>query len=186
MKPGITTDESLVVRHQGLIYYVLNKYNCTQSDDAQSIGYEALWRAIKTYDVSQGTEFSTYAVTCIRNALFGYFRELKEVRDAEVPFEEFYNLCTYEEAFVDSTEPEIDYGPLYKAVDDALNRLHGKKLKIAKTWLKYDMSATALAQEVQCSQSYVSQCIAEFKAMLRKDLYAAGYSQDNFTATKYV
>lgn len=179
MKPDTTTDaEEIVKRHQGLIFYVLNKYNCALSEEAQSVGYEALWRAIKTYDESRGTEFSTYAVTCIRNALFDWFRVLKEVQDAEVPLEEFYNLFTIEETFVDSDETEIDYGPLYRAVDDALKRLSGKKLAIAKAWLMYNMSATALAKEVQCSQSYASQCLAEFKSMLRKDLTDAGYSRD--------
>ena len=169
---------ALIKKHEGLVYYTLDMLNCINSDEAKSVAYEALWRALKTYDASAGAKFSTYAVTCIKNAVYDLFRKIEGVRKNEVPLEDFYNLCVY-----DTTEdaPEVDYSLLHKAVDDVLNRLSGKKYAIAHCWLESDMSTTAIAAEVSCSQSYASQTVAEFKNLLRKELIDAGYSRDTTT-----
>lgn len=180
MKPDLTNDCSdLIKANEGLIYYTLNMYNCAFSDEAKSVAYEALWRAIKTYDEEKGASFSTYAVTCMKHALYDMFRIMQEVQNAEVPLDDIEYRFFYEEQFFDEANDAKDYSPLHKAVDEALNRLSGKKHKIAKLWLGSDMSVTALAKEVPCSQSYASQTIAEFKAMLRKDLTDAGYCRDD-------
>lgn len=174
MKPD-NTDE-LIRQNAGLVYHALKVCNCAYSEEAKSIAFEALWRAIKTYDHSKGAKFSTYAFTCIRNAIYDFFRELKEIQSMEVPLDNFYNLGTLDVVFNDDFS--TDYSALHKAVDDALNKLSGKKKMIAKYWLESEMSATAIATEVSCSQSYASQCIAEFKSILKKELINAGYGRD--------
>lgn len=180
MKLDLIDDGSALIKtNEGLLYYTLNMCNCAYSDEAKSVAYEALWRAIQTFDEERGVLFSTYAVTCMKNAIYDVLRKKKEQQDAEVSLEDVEYLCTYEEAYLPDLEPTQDYTKLHKAVDDALNRLTGKKHKIAELWLSSNMSVTALAAEVPCSQSYASQTIAEFKATLRKDLTDAGYCRDD-------
>lgn len=43
-------------------------------DDYYQIGSMGLLRAIDTYDVNKGTQFSTYAVKCIKNEIGQYFQ----------------------------------------------------------------------------------------------------------------
>ena len=81
------TTEQLIIKNEGLVYYTLDLLNCKYSDEAISVGYEALWRAIETFDTSKNVKFSTYAVVCIRNAIWDMFRAQKEVSDNEIFFE---------------------------------------------------------------------------------------------------
>lgn len=174
MKQECTDD--IIKRHEGLVYYTLQILNCAYSDEAVSVAYEALWRAIKTFDKSKGAQFSTYATVCIRNAVYDMFRDWKEIRDAEIPLEDYkdlYTVDTHEHEEQQRSNPIVS-----KAVDDALNSLSPKRRSIAEHWLEYNMSATAIAQEVGCSQSYASQTIKEFKVVVRKELFNAGYSTD--------
>lgn len=174
MKPDST--DALIRQNAGLVYHALKVCNCTYSEEARSVAFEALWRAIKTYDSSKGAKFGTYAFTCIRNAIYDFFREVHEIQSMEVPLDDFYNLGTLDVVFND--EPKTDYSALHEAVDEALNKLSGKKQMIARCWLESEMSATAIAAEVSCSQSYASQCIAEFKSILKRELINAGYGRD--------
>lgn len=168
------TTEKLLIKHEGLIYYTLDMLNCKYSDEAISIAYEALWRSIETFDESKGVKFSTYAVTCIKNAIYDMFRKQKEVLEHEVSIEDMIlGRCDPE-----IEKPELTETQLYvrEAVDEALKNISGKKLQIAKLWISSFMSATAIAQEVGCSQSYASQCINQVKYLIRQELVNAGYS----------
>lgn len=168
------TIDKLIVKHEGLIYYTLDLLNCKHSDEAISIGYEALWRAIQTFDETKGTKFSTYAVTCIRNAIWDMYRAQKEVLDNEC----FLEDLQYDIGVLDPLDPpEIPtvYLMVQEAVDEALKKLSGKKREIAILWIGSIMSATAIAQEVGCSQSYASQVISQVKNLIRRELLDAGY-----------
>ena len=149
---------------------MLYEYHCVTSSEAKSAAYEALWRAAKTFNEDAEASFSTYACTCIKNALFDVFRRMKDISENEIPLEDCTGVCTYDtldEEHEESTEVQ-------EAVDEALKKLSGKRLKIATLWLESSMSVTALAKEVPCSQSYASQTIAEIRALLRKELINAG------------
>ena len=65
----------------GLVYYVFNKYfhmYRNMEDDLLQEGLMGLWKACQTFDPLKGTEFSTYAVKVIKNAMGMYVR--KETR----------------------------------------------------------------------------------------------------------
>lgn len=170
------TTEQLIIKNEGLVYYTLDMLNCKYSDEAISVGYEALWRAIETYDKSRNIKFSTYAVTCIRNAIWDMFRAQKEVSDNEVFIEDLQQELGRCDATLEPAEPTERYLIVQEAVDEALKKLKGKKRQIAVIWIGRKMSATAIAQEVGCSQSYVSQVIGQVKNLVKKELVDAGYS----------
>lgn len=168
------TTEQIIIKNEGLIYYTLDLLNCKYSDEAISVAYEALWRSVETFDKSAGTKFSTYAVTCIKNAIYGLFRRQKEIQEYEVPLEDL---------MIGRCDPEIEQPELTEtqeyvrlAVDDALKTFSGKKQQIAKLWIESNLSATAIAKEVGCSQSYASQTISQVKYVIRQELINAGYS----------
>lgn len=171
------TIEQIIIKNEGLIYYTLDLLNCKYSDEAMSVAYEALWRSAETYDESRGIKFSTYAVTCIRNAVWDLFRRQKEVLEHEVPLEDLIiGRCDPE---IEPAEPSDTQRYVREAVDDALKTFSGKKLQIAKIWIECNMSATAIAEEVGCSQSYASQVIGQVKYVIRQELINAGYSPDS-------
>lgn len=167
------TIEELIKKHEGLVYYTLDLLNCCYSDEAKAVAYEALWRAIKTYDKTKGSMFSSYAIVCIRNAIFDLFRKWKEMRYAEVPLDDYPNLA-YEQ--LEPKEQQND-PVVQQAVDEVLNNFSPMRRSIAERWLESNMSTTAIAQEVGCSQSYVSQTLKEFKVAVKKELRNAGYGK---------
>lgn len=73
-----------IAKHTGLIYKQLATFNLLQDQDAESFAYEALYRAIVTFDDKAGTAFSTYAVCCINNALRKHLRALNRKRQFEI------------------------------------------------------------------------------------------------------
>lgn len=170
------TTEQLIIKHEGLVFYTMDMLNCKHTDEAISVGYEALWRAIETFDNSKNVKFSTYAVTCIRNAIWDMYRTQKEVSEHEIFIEDLQSELGYCDTALEQPEPTQNYLIVQEAVDDALKKLSGKKRQIAIEWIGSKMSATAIAQEVGCSQSYVSQVIGQVKHIIKKELVDAGYS----------
>ena len=170
------TTEQLIIKHEGLVFYTMDMLNCKHTDEAISVGYEALWRAIETFDSSKKVKFSTYAVTCIRNAIWDMYRTQREVSAHEVFIEDLQVELGCNDTNLNPPEPSQSYLLVQEAVDEALKKLSGKKRQIAIAWIGSKMSATAIAQEVGCSQSYVSQVIGQVKHIIKKELVDAGYS----------
>lgn len=174
MKPE--SIDAKIKMHEGLIFYTLNILNCKPDHELISAGYEALWRAIETFDENNGASFSTYAVTCIKNALLGALRKRHQINEMEVSLEDYPNL-SYNEDFL-YEEQEANYESFHIAVDEVLSKLSGKRREVAKIWVESNMSTTAIAAEVSCSQSYASQAIKEVQHLLRKELHDARSCRD--------
>lgn len=68
----------LILINEKLIYKVLREFGMNDFDNAEEyfIGKYALIAAIDKYESSKGT-FSTYAYTAIRNAILGYYSEMR-------------------------------------------------------------------------------------------------------------
>lgn len=73
------------MEHTGLIYLILQRiprwmYRYVRRKDLFQIGFIGLMRATKEHDPSRGA-FSTFAVICIRHAVYAYFiRNALEIR----------------------------------------------------------------------------------------------------------
>lgn len=174
-----------IAANAGLIFVQLNKFNLAKDPEAESIGYEALYNAILTYDQSKAVKFSTYASVCIYNALGSYVRTQNKQRQLEVIS---YNNIAFSEdgtdhEFVDffesPTSVEDDYVRserdmlVRQAVKQQYDMLTNEKHKsIILLWCRsgYSMTSVAIAKEVGVSQPYVSQIISNFKFKLRKRL----------------
>lgn len=174
-----------IAANTGLIFTQLNKFNLARDPEAESIGYEALYNAILTYDQSKKVQFSTYASVCIYNALGSYVRTLNKQRQLEVIS---YNNVAYTEdgtdhEFVDFFEAPNSVEDNYircerdrlirQVVKDQYDKLTNEKHKsIILLWCKsgYTMTSVAIAKEIGVSQPYVSQVINNFKFKLKKRL----------------
>lgn len=174
-----------IAKHSGLIFHQLKKFNLAKDPEAESIGYEALYNAILTYDQSKNVQFSTYASVCIYNALGSYVRTQNKQRQLEVIS---YNNVAYSEdgtdhEFVDfiSTSSDIEQDfmkkELHRIVREEFQKQYDmltneKHKTIISLWRnsEYEASMVSIAKQADVSQPYVSQVINSFKFNLRKRL----------------
>jgi len=177
--------EDCIASNVGLIFVQLKKFNLARDPEAESIGYEALYNAILTYDGVKKTKLSTYASVCIYNALGTYVRTLHKQRQLEVMS---YNNIAYAEdgtkhEFVDFIQAPTNIADDYQhkelcnfvckefqiLYDNLTNEKHRA---IAKIWhdSDYEASTVSIAKQVGVSQPYVSQIINSLKNSLRKRL----------------
>lgn len=174
-----------IASNVGLIFNQLNKFNLAKDPEAESIGYEALYNAILTYDQSKSVQFSTYASVCIYNALGSYVRTQNKQRQLEVIS---YNNVAYTEdgtdhEFVDfiSAPSDVEQGymkkELHRLVREEFQKQYDiltneKHKSIISLWRdsEYEASMVSIAKQVGVSQPYVSQVINSFKFNLRKRL----------------
>lgn len=180
-----------IAKHIGLIFNQLKKFNLAKDPEAESIGYEALYNAILTYDQSKNVRFSTYASVCIYNALGSYVRTQNKQRQLEVIS---YNNVAYSEdgtkhEFVDfiSTPSDVEQDFMKKELHRIVREefqaqydmLTNEKHKaILALWREsdYEASMMSIAKQVGVSQPYVSQVINSFKFKLRKRLEEQHYA----------
>ena len=180
-----------IAKHIGLIFNQLKKFNLAKDPEAESIGYEALYNAILTYDQSKNVRFSTYASVCIYNALGSYVRTQNKQRQLEVIS---YNNVAYSEdgtehEFVDflSTPSDVEQDfmkkELHRIVREEFQKQYDaltneKHKAILALWREsdYEASMMSIAKQVGVSQPYVSQVINSFKFKLRKRLEEQHYA----------
>lgn len=177
--------DDIIEANLGLVFAQINRLKLRGDAEAESIGYEALYRAITTYDKSQGYALSTYATCCIYNALGSYIRTLNKKRQLDIVS---YNNIAYSEDGVDhefvelitdgedcldkilSKEAQSKITEAYKAM---YNKLTNERHKvIIHTWYASEctMSNKEIASIAGCSQPYVNQVINMFKNTLQKEL----------------
>lgn len=176
---------SLIAKHSGLVYSQLHKFHLVDDQDAESIGYEALYNAIRDYDETKGTKISTVATVYIYNALGSYVRSLNSKRQIQTVS---YNDVAYSDDAEDHEFLELlssgetvegDYirrelcRLALAAFNNQYDKLTNEKHKeILKVWQDSEFTETTkgISKIVGVSQSYVSQVINNFKHRLRKEL----------------
>lgn len=176
---------SIIKNNAGLVGAQLKRLGVLFDPDAESIGFEALWNAADTFDVTRGYKFSTYATCCIYNALGSYIRTLNRKRQLEVVS---YNNIAYNEDGVAhefeellSVDTDIEHEYVYQELCDKVKEVYlitynklvnAKHRAIISAWhdADYDISNKEIASIVGVSQPYVNQVINTFKHSLRKKL----------------
>lgn len=175
-----------IAEHKGLIYNQLIRFNLVYDQDAESEAYEALYRAILTYDEKAGTVFSTYAVCVIANALRKHLRTLNKKRQLDVVS---YNGPITADGDSDDwvdiisqhrkeTEPESLalfnelQGVVRASFLKVFNELSDKHKDIVAAWYRseYKMTQCEIAKALHISQPTVSKALSIFKYKLRLEL----------------
>ena len=177
-----------IEKNRPLVYFHLHKFGLAADPDAYSAALEALWVALKTYDESKGSKFSTYASVCIYNAIGMYLRKLKRLNSVVlVPYENG-DLCRandpldqlIQDRLVDtSMAPAECYAQqelrsvIQKAVKKVLDESTSDTAKqILTLWIESNgtMRQTDLARRVGCAQPTVSRILSAAMYKLRKEL----------------
>lgn len=171
-----------IADNTGLIFKQIHAFNLSNDPDAESIGYEALYKAIKTYSPNNKAKFSTYATVCIYNALGMYLRKKNRVRQLDII--SYNSTIRYADGqtheLLDTIESDVDLIDDYckvelheytrKCFTEELQRLSSEKqIAIITAWEKSEFTATtiALSNTTGVSQSYVSQTLNNFKNKMK-------------------
>jgi RNA polymerase sigma factor (sigma-70 family) len=173
--------EDTIKNNIGLIYMQLKRFSLIGDTEAESIAYEALWKAAKNYDKSRGNKFSTLAVVYIYNALCNYKRKISKYNSLNIVSYDLEVTDNGSLADIIASEEDIAYDiertELRKYAMDAFNVLlkkseGTKRNSIMAVWKREHFSCTAafIANELDLTPSYVSQVLRNIKHSLRKEL----------------
>lgn len=178
---GYALDELLRLSYC-LVVKQLYKFGLQKSPDAISLGYEALYNAIITYD--KGSSFKTYATVCIYNSLGCHIRALKT--------QIIVNTVSYDGAlgvdglpYIESVESSLTAdGDILKECESLELRLafiecysllrNDLHKRIVHLWADsgFIMTHVEISKAVGCSQTYVTRMLKEFRRCMKTKLEA--------------
>ena len=175
--------DNIIRNNLGLIGTQLTKLHLLNNDEAYSEGLLALYNAATTYDSNNGAKFSTYATTCIYNALASYIRKQNTLINShtvsyDAPLTDDGSL-TFADVLVSDTTADTKYLStcgvelINRCVDDLLSETQNAKAKAILTiWIESNFTAQQkyIAEQIGCAQTYVSKVILHFRANLKKRL----------------
>lgn len=174
--------EELIKLNDGLIGKQLKKFGLVGDPEAISLGYEALYTAIMTFNTSKSNAFSTYATVCIYNRLGSYVRSLNtSIRKNTVSYDELVDdkgtthLDRFESTLTaDGKLLESDgVQNINRCVDACIEEVTNETQRsILELWRESEFTATnrEIASSLNCSQSYVSQTLNRFRSSLKRKL----------------
>jgi len=177
----MTEDVNETIRkNKGLVYKQLHKFSLVDDADANSYGFEALYRAIETYKPESGVKFSTYASVCIYNALGCYVRKLKNKRQIVTVS---YNKVTEEgvefSAFISSKSSVEDDAmnrmrleAVYRAMRKLKETYTDTKLDVFNLWYdsEFTISSVDIAKTLGISQPYAYRLLSYIRADIKKEI----------------
>jgi len=169
--------QELIEKNKGLVWKQIHRLHLQHDSEAESLGFEALWKAAETFKNEKGIQFSTYATVCIYNALGSYIRTLNTKNKIE--FVSYHNTTQEGSEYIDSiatgqspedmmtSEERLKH--MYSIFEEQSLLLNDKQRAIIDNWRESDFTAqtTEIAKVVGVSQSYVSSTLAVFKNRLR-------------------
>lgn len=174
----------LIAENLGLVYSQLRRFNMLDDQDAESLAYGALYKAIQTYNPESGNTLSTYAVCVVSNALRGHLRTKNKKR--QIHAISYFTLLKEDEAdghllgllhVCDTAEDVVVRSELYERVASALSTVREEitsplRLEIFDTWCASEFTITQkeLAKQLGTSQATVSVALGNFKYKLKKEL----------------
>ncbi len=171
--------EELIKLNEGLVGKQLVKFGLIGDPEAISLGYEALYTAIMTFNTSKSNAFSTYATVCIYNKLGSYIRSLHTIiRKNTISYDALVDDkgTTHLDRFVSTmtadgkTLEDDSIQNIMECVDACINAVANETQKsILELWRESEFTATnrEIAEKLNCSQSYVSQTLNRFRSNLK-------------------
>lgn len=164
-----------IAKHTGLVYKQLTAFNLLQDQDAESFAYEALHRAIVTFNEKAGVAFSTYAVCCINNELRKHLRTLNRKRQFEVVSYDapllsddsscLSDILEHPESVEQTLISEEASRHILKAFKDEYVLLVPKHRRVVRMFYGYEGKVTQkeIATTVGVTQATVSKIVSAFK-----------------------
>lgn len=162
----------LIKLNEGLVFMELKRFGLYNDNEAISFAYEALFIAIKTFDATKNNTFSTYATVCIYNKLGSYVRTLKnapEIVSYDVQLEDgvdYLSLMESGDTADGNYLDKVSVVAIYQAVFKQYHLVkHPTQKLILDLWIdsQFKKPLIEIASKVNCSQSYVSKVIKQFR-----------------------
>lgn len=173
-------DENTIIKDNlNLIRTVINKHypKYKGDEDIFQIGMIGLWKAIKLFDESKGTKFSTFAYTAIRNEIGNELRKSKST--SEIPPDHIESL---DEAICENgsmsmydklVAPEdISYQVF---IDEFKYSLKGRKREIFELLLTYSTKGKDIAEKLGVSKQCVSVELMKIRKQFRDTYFGGDY-----------
>ena len=181
--------EILIEHNLRLVAHVVKKYSqADEADDLISVGSLGLIKAINSYRLNHGTQFSTYAAKCIENEILMLIRANKKHK---------CNVSIEDVLGADDEENEIRVGDLSYDDDENVENIVAQKIvsqdldKILKKYLsprEYEimclrygllgkpvLTQREVAKKLNISRSYISRLEKKSIEILRKVLNKRDY-----------
>jgi len=168
--------EELIKLNGGLMGKQLRKFGLTHDPEAISYAYEALYKAIITYNETKHSAFSTYATICIYNRLGSYVRHLKTaIMVNTISYNRDDHIATMESAATadGALMQQAGVEEIKQAFNECYNKLTAPMhVAIVDAWKNSDFTIThtEIANKLDCSRSYASQVITKFRGKLKSKL----------------
>lgn len=134
--------EILIQHNLRLVAHVVKKYSQSEeADDLISVGSLGLIKAINSYKLSHGTQFSTYAARCIENEILMLIRANKKHKG---------NLSVEDIIGTDDEENEMTIGDLSYDEDNSVETIVENKILSTKIDELLRMTLNAREYEILC------------------------------------
>ena len=154
-------------------------------EDLVSIGNIGLIKAIETFDLSKGFEFTTYAAKCINNEILMFLRKIKkdysmESLEKTISGDNEGNELKLKDTIEDKSDITDKYteNELYMAIDGIVNDLPEQKREIIKLYFGFyndtPYEQEKIASMFSITQSGVSKTISRTITLLKEELAKEG------------
>ena len=139
-KGNVAARDKVITHNKRLVLYRVSTrfgYTSCDKEDLMSAGNIGLMKAVDSYDLSKGIEFTTYAVKCIDNSMIRYLDGYnKHLRDISIDDAIYYDKQGNEIKMIDTIknntniEEEYEESELYEAIRELINQLSERDRKI--------------------------------------------------------
>lgn len=164
-------EDEIIKRYKRLVYYVAFKYHVDEyhKEELISCCWLGFAKALKTYNKSKGTSFSTYVVFVMHNECKMYLREINRKYIPTTSLDsEVTDSLTYNDLLGEEDERlSHRYDNLYTAINYVTKKYNDKKKQIISLFMK-DLTFRQISNETNISLGYVQRIVAKFKDDLKK------------------
>ena len=181
--------EILIKRNLRLVAHIVKKYSQSEeADDLISVGSLGLMKAINTYKLGHGTQFSTYAAKCIENEILMLIRANKKHKsnaniEDVLGADDDNNEITIADLSYDDEE-DVESVVENKFLSERLNCVLKKNLSSREyqiICMRYGLNGMPIlaqrevASKLQISRSYISRLEKKSLELLREKLNKKDY-----------
>lgn len=179
VKNNLKSIHNIIYRRYGSRLNEILCRNRMTYGDIYSILLEALWRAVRGFDLSKGIKFTTYSYTCMHGDISKYFQRLKTPdtnlsADAPLPGmkEDSDEVSLLDNALMtdeyENVEEHVTNAQFYISLFDELEKVFKPRdMGVIRSYMSGDMTQEEIGQKYGVSQVQISRIIRKIQATAR-------------------
>lgn len=151
------------------------------SDEVAQAGLIGLWKAILGYDESKGVQFSTFAVPCIKGAIFRYFQNRDTSRNQAK--KNFHNNMRRLDEVTKGSKTESNKRNIHECIakceinmidnimiEEFIDSIPSQELKVIAKYTILGYTQTEIAKKLGTNQTMISRKIKLIRGYLKEYL----------------